>query len=155
MIVELMKYDEIVQILAPCGLNCEKCVAYSNGSIRHHASQLKELLGNFSSYAERYSNFYPPFQHYERFNVLLEHLSEGNCKGCREGHCLYSQCKVANCEVLLDAEKDFCFQCEGFPCEKVDFHPDLLRRWKERNQEMREVGVEEYYSDSRDIPRYQ
>ncbi len=99
MMVELMKYDEIVPILAPCGLNCKKCVAYAEGPIQHHSSQLKELLGNFAVYAERYSNFYPPFQHYEGFNILLEHLSKGNCKGCREGHCLYSRGKVDNCEV--------------------------------------------------------
>jgi hypothetical protein len=52
-----MSYDEIVKVLAPCGLNCSKCLAYVDGDIKRNANELKRLLGAFDSYAERFSRF--------------------------------------------------------------------------------------------------
>ncbi|MFH1693896.1 MAG: hypothetical protein ABH890_06405 [Bacillota bacterium] len=52
-----MKYDEIKEKLAPCGLSCAKCQGYAKGDIQFHASELKRLLGLFDSYAERFSDF--------------------------------------------------------------------------------------------------
>ena len=39
-----MNYQEILTILAPCGLNCYTCFANSRGKIRNHALQLKKTL---------------------------------------------------------------------------------------------------------------
>ena len=57
-----MDYSEILDFLAPCGLNCRKCFAYTKGEIAFHSKKLQELLGNFDVYAERFSNFLPEFK---------------------------------------------------------------------------------------------
>lgn len=49
---------------------------------------------------------------------------------------------------------DFCFQCSEFLCEKTNFDPHLQRRWVQMNERMGEIGVEGYYEESRDQPRY-
>ncbi len=151
----IMNYEEIVEILAPCGLNCQKCVAYSKGHVKHAAQKLDSFLGNFDSYAERYSNFYPVFKNYQAFKDMLAYFSEADCKGCREGHCKYPDCQVASCNELKEKVMDYCFQCDSFPCEKHGLHADLERRWRERNLRMREIGVNAYYDESKDVPRYQ
>ena len=54
-----MEYAEILKILAPCGLNCAKCIGFAGGDIKKQAGDIKKLLGSFDSYAERFSDFFP------------------------------------------------------------------------------------------------
>ena len=49
---------------------------------------------------------------------------------------------------------DFCFQCDEFPCHKANFDRHLERRWRQMNERMGEIGVEAYYEESKDLPRY-
>ena len=149
-----MKLDEVIEILAPCGLDCKKCVAYSNGAIRKTSMELRDQLGNFEKYAQRYSKFYPVFQDYDAFERMLQYLTEPRCEGCRKGHCLYEGCGVATCDKIESGQFVFCFECAEFPCERPQFHPDLKRRWIKRNTRMKEIGVEAYYGESKDLPRY-
>ncbi|MFW9919309.1 MAG: DUF3795 domain-containing protein [Candidatus Thorarchaeota archaeon] len=149
-----MKIEQIREILAPCGLNCQKCVAFKGGFIAEASSYLKDLLGNFKGYAERYSRSFPEYENYPSFSALLDYLSTPACDGCRNGHCLYHGCGVATCPRIDSKEIDYCYQCDEFPCEKPQFHPDLDRRWRERNSRMSEVGVEAYYHETKDEPRY-
>jgi hypothetical protein len=149
---EAMKYDEIIKILAPCGLNCGKCQAYAEGDIKRHAGELKRLLGSFDGYAERFSKFLPVFENYQAFKEMLNQFSEANCKGCRKGDCKYPNCGVASCYKQKGV--DFCFQCRDFPCKKTNFDPNLHQRWVRMNQRMKEVGVEAYYGETKDVPRY-
>ena len=149
-----MELKEIIEIIAPCGLDCLKCVAYTNGMIQKTSKELQKLLGNFEGYAQKYSKFYPAFQDYEAFNRMLQYLAEPRCDGCRKGHCLYENCGVATCDKIASGQYAFCFECEEFPCDKSGFHPDLKDRWTKRNHRMGEVGVEPYYEESKDIPRY-
>ncbi len=147
-----MNYEEIKKVLAPCGLNCSKCQAYSEGDIRMHASELKRLLGSFDAYAERFSKFLPVFRNYAAFKEVLGHFSQANCKGCRQGDCKYPNCGVASC--YRQKGVDFCFQCAEFPCNKTNFDPSLHERWIKMNRRMKEIGVEAYYEETRNIPRY-
>lgn len=147
-----MKYDEIKKSLAPCGLSCGKCQAYGDGDIRKHASELKLLLGSFDTYAERFSKFLPVFKNYPGFRELLNQFSAANCKGCRQGDCKYPNCGVATCYKQKGV--DFCFQCNEFPCEKTNLDPNLHERWLVMNRRMKEVGVEAYFEENRDVPRY-
>ena len=91
-----MKYEEILDFLGPCGLNCRKCVFYSKGEIREHSMKLKELLGSFDNYAERFSKLIDPiFNNYLKFKELLEFLIHADCKGCRNQVCaVYPDCGV-------------------------------------------------------------
>jgi len=147
-----ISYEDIVKILAPCGLDCSKCFAYSKGEIKEHSQKLRELLGFFDRYAERFKNFIPVFANYPAFKELLSHLASGDCLGCRRGTCKYPRCNVISCHKKKGV--DFCFQCEEFPCEKTNFDPDLKRRWIEMNKRMKEVGVSAYYEETKNKSRY-
>lgn len=147
-----MKYKEILKILAPCGLNCYKCFAYTNGEIRKASIKLQNLLGSFDIYAERFSSFLPVFKNYPSFKELLSYLAEENCVGCREGSCLYPDCGVRDC--YKNKEVDFCFQCDEFPCDNSNFDTHLKQRWIQINKRMKEVGIESFYQESKDKPRY-
>ncbi|MFX1391054.1 MAG: DUF3795 domain-containing protein [Promethearchaeota archaeon] len=147
-----MKYQEILKILAPCGLNCEKCFANSEGKIRKSSLKLQKELGNFDIYAERFSSFQPLFKKYPSFKSLLNYFATENCHGCRKGSCLYPDCGVRNC--YQSKKIDYCFQCDEFPCEKSNFDDHLKKRWIQINQRMKEIGVESYYQETKDFPRY-
>ena len=129
-------------------------MAYKNGKIQRTSTHLKELLGNFDQYAERYSKSFPVFENYPAFKQMLQFFTEANCEGCRGGHNKYPTCGVATCEKIESGQVDYCFECEDFPCDRPGFHPDLDRRWRERNNRMKEVGVEAYYEESKKEPRY-
>ncbi len=146
--------EDIRNVLAPCGLNCEKCVAFKDGFIAKASVKLMKLLGNFQSYAERYSKSFPEYEDFPAFEQMLRYLADPKCDGCRNGHCLFTTCGVATCENVESKSVDYCFQCSEFPCERPQFHADLDRRWRERNARMAEVGIESYYEESKDLPRY-
>ncbi|MFX1504263.1 MAG: DUF3795 domain-containing protein [Promethearchaeota archaeon] len=147
-----MKYKEILERLAPCGLNCYKCFANSEGIIRKTSIILQDLLGSFDIYAERFSSFLPIFKKYPSFKALLNYLSEENCIRCRKGFCLYPNCGVKDC--YKEKNVDFCFQCNEFPCEKTNFDSHLKNRWYQINKRMKEIGPENYYRETKDLTRY-
>jgi len=147
-----MEYEYILGILAPCGLNCYKCCGYSDGEIAATSRRLQELLGSFDRYAERFSAFLPIFKNSPAFKELLAFFTQADCKGCRQGQCKYPNCGVAVCYQKKGI--DFCFQCDEFPCEKTNFDADLRRRWIQMNDRMKQVGVEAYFRETKDLPRY-
>jgi hypothetical protein len=149
-----MEYEEVLKHLAPCGLSCQKCFAFKDGDIRKAASTLKDKLGNFEIYAQRFSSLVDPvFAHYPAFKELLFFLAGGSCQGCRDQVCgLWPECFVASC--YREKKVDYCFQCEEFPCQKVNFDEHLKRRWVQMNLSMREIGVMKYYEYTRTEPRY-
>ena len=65
-----MEYSDILCHLAPCGLNCRKCLAYHEGDIRKTSEELQRLLGDFDRYAERFAGFAPVFNNYGAFKEL-------------------------------------------------------------------------------------
>ena len=147
-----MEYQKILSSLAPCGLNCRKCFAFSEGDISFHSKELQKLLGNFDIYAERFSAFLPEFKDYPSFKRLLAYFASTDCTGCRRGTCKYPNCGVIDCYKVKGV--DFCFQCDDFPCDKTNFDPHLEKRWIRINTRMGEIGVEAYYEETKDICRY-
>jgi hypothetical protein len=147
-----MKYEDILRVLAPCGLNCRKCMAHKDGDIRKICEELQRLLGSFDNYAERFSAFLPVFKNYPAFKALLTHFAQADCRGCREGDCKFPGCGVLAC--CREKGIDFCGRCDEFPCEETSFDPDLRRRWIQMNTRIREVGVEAYFEETKDLPRY-
>jgi len=144
--------NEIKETLAPCGLNCKKCQAYYEGDIKFNSLQLKQALGSFDRYAERFSMFMPVFKNYPQVKEMLELFTHGECRGCRSGVCVNTACRIPGCTT--EHKVDFCCQCAEFPCEKSGLDPDLLKRWTEMNQRMREIGIEQYYEECINMPRY-
>lgn len=147
-----MTYAQIVALLAPCGLNCSKCMGYQQGEIQHHAQELRQLLGAFDVYAQRFSRFLPVFENYPAFQELLNFFCAADCQGCRKGACKYPHCGVITC--FREKGIDFCFQCAEFPCEKTNFDEHLKKRWLKMNLRLRAIGVEAYYEETKDAPRY-
>lgn len=147
-----MNYSEIVQILAPCGLDCTKCMGYKKGDIAMHSRALRNALGNFEGFARKFALFQPIFAHYPQFKMLLDHFSEGSCGGCRQGECVNGQCQIHMCHQNKNI--DFCFQCEAFPCSTANLDSHLEKKWLAMNTRMKEIGVENYYEETKDTPRY-
>jgi len=147
-----MEYRQILEILAPCGLSCQKCFANASGEIRQRSAQLRELLGSFDIYAQRFSQFLPVFENYPQFKTLLEYFSQADCVGCRNGTCKHPDCGVIRC--FKSKGVDYCFQCDEFPCDKTNFDPHLLQRWIDMNMRMKSIGVEAFYEETKELPRY-
>jgi hypothetical protein len=49
---------------------------------------------------------------------------------------------------------DFCFQCPEFPCDNTGFDEHLFKRSVQINLRIQEIGIEKYYEEIRDKPRY-
>ncbi|MCJ7446233.1 MAG: DUF3795 domain-containing protein [Bacteroidales bacterium] len=150
-----MDYDLIKNRLAPCGLHCGKCFAYTDGAIRKSSIHLKKALGNFDVYAQRFVDLIdePVFKKYPDFKELLTYFTIVECKGCRKEKCkIFKDCKVRDCHEMR--EIDFCFQCSDFPCDNTGFDQHLHKRSVDINLRMKEIGVEKYYDEIKDKPRY-
>jgi len=153
--INMNSIEKIKKALGPCGLNCEKCFANADGGIKYHSRKLQELLGNFDIYAERFITLIdePKFKNYPAFKIMLDYFSETNCRGCRDECCkLFKDCGVKECYKEKGA--DFCFQCDEFPCDKTNFDDHLRKRWIEINQRIKEIGIENYYYEIKEKPRY-
>ena len=152
---ENLDYEFIKTRLAPCGLHCGKCFAFSEGEICELSNQLKNKLGSFDIYAERFAKIMnePLFLKYQEFKEMLKYFSSGKCKGCRKEKCvLFNGCNVRECSEIK--EVDFCFECVDFPCSNTGFDENLQNRWKQINLKMRECGVEVYYNEIKNQSRY-
>ncbi len=148
-----MNREELTRLIAPCGLDCSKCLAFEEGDVRKNASELKKLLGNnFSGYASRFAGMNPVFEGYAEFARLLEYLASGTCGGCRKEGCLFGACRVRDC--VREKGVDYCFECSLFPCEEHGLPEGLRQRWETSNLRMEEVGIESYYEEAKDRPRY-
>ena len=150
-----MGHEAMLHALGPCGLSCEKCFAFAGGDIRRLSVELKAKLGNFGPFAKRFETLLgdPVYARYPHFAELLEHFASGNCQGCRNEDCkLFSGCGVRLCHQQKGV--DFCFQCDDFPCSKTGFDDNLQKRWTELNRRIQEVGIEKYYEEAKDRPRY-
>jgi hypothetical protein len=150
-----MGYNEIKHRLAPCGLHCGKCFAFAGGDIARQSQQLKELLGNFDGYAKRFVELLdePAFEKYPDFAQMLALFADARCTGCRNEKCkLFKNCKVRDCHEAKGI--DFCFQCAGFPCSNTGFDKHLEDRSVQINIRMKDIGVEAYYNEIKDKPRY-
>lgn len=130
-----MTTDSIQSSLAPCGLSCETCFAHADGDIRHYSRKLKEALGNFGIYAQRFETLLeePVFKNYTPFKEMLDYFAQENCRGCRKENCrLFKNCGVRACHQ--EKKVDFCFQCAEFPCARTNFDEHMHRTWVLRNE---------------------
>ena len=144
---------ELMRLIAPCGLYCGGCLAFSGGAIRNHARALSELLGpNFAAYAERLSAMNPALADYPQFAKTLEFLASGSCQGCREGGCLLGNCGVRAC--ALERDMSFCGLCPDFPCENPGLPEGLKERWRKNGEILRDKGPADFLVPLRSKPRY-
>jgi hypothetical protein len=145
----------ILERLGPCGIHCGKCFAFSDGAIRKSGLELKTALGNFDVYAQRFVDLIdePVFKKYPDFKELLTYFTTVECKGCRKEMCkLFKDCRVRDCHK--EKNVDFCFQCADFPCDHTGFDSHLHKRSVDINNRMKDIGIEKYYEEIKDKPRY-
>jgi len=150
-----MEYEQIKNRLAPCGLHCGKCFAFIDGDIKKHSIGLNEALGNFDVYAQRFVELInePVLRKYPEFKEVLSLFTTIECKGCRNEKCkLFKVCNVRDCHI--EKKVDFCFQCPEFPCTNTGFDKHLQNRYVDINMRLRAIGVEKYYDEIKDKPRY-
>ena len=142
-----MQSAELLRKVAPCGLLCYTCTASKDGVIQQHSQDLIRLLENFDGFAKRFSGYEPRLKNYPEFKDVLQMLSEAGCEGCRGGTCMYPGCQVLPC--IMQKEIDFCFECDDFPCDKVDFDRSLKAKWLMVNRRMKKIGIQAYYLRTR------
>jgi hypothetical protein len=150
-----MGNEELLKKFGPCGLNCEKCFANSNGLIKYHSMELKKNFGGFESQAKRFQTLLeePTFGNFPIFMRVLDYFSNIECKGCREEACkLFTDCKVKECS--RNHKVEFCYQCDRFPCDESGFDENLKKRWITINERIKKIGLESYYEETKNLPRY-
>ena len=147
-----MERKELLRVVAPCGLLCYTCTAAKDGAIQIQSKALLRLLESFDGFAEQFSAHEPRLSKYPEFKDVLRLFSEAGCEGCRGGNCTYPDCRVSPC--ITQKGYDFCFECEAFPCERMDSDPALKAKWMRANERMKEVGVEAFFHEVKDAPHY-
>ena len=63
------EYRDILGRLAPCGLDCERCVMCAQGRVRRLATDLATALEGFETMAPRVVERVPALAHYDRFAI--------------------------------------------------------------------------------------
>lgn len=150
-----MATEQIKSAIAPCGLSCEKCFAHVDGAIRRFSIKLKERLGNFEDYAQRFEKLLdePIFRKYDDFKQVLDYFASENCSGCRNEQCkLFKTCGVRPCHQKKQV--DFCHECDAFPCDRTNFDRTLHKAWVQINEIIQKKGLEKFYEQSKDQSRY-
>jgi hypothetical protein len=148
-----MEKHDVLKALAPCGLDCSRCVRFKDGDLARAAQTLFEGLIGFSGMASRMAQAVPALAGYPQFEAVLKVLAEADCIGCRRGSatCLPT-CQIKSC--FREKGVDFCGECVEFPCDKSPFPGPFKQRWMEMNQRIKENGPEAYYTEQRKKPRY-
>jgi len=147
-----MDRQEIVSRLAPCGLDCGRCLNNPQSPLAGHAAGLREELGGFGARAAFFATLDPVFSGYAEFEKVLDRLASGDCSGCRTGACLLGECGPQRC--VKERGLDFCFECGEFPCDESGLEGPLKARWEENNRRMRDKGIEAYLAETLTKPRY-
>jgi hypothetical protein len=148
----MMEYNNVVQRLAACGLDCSRCADYKNGEIKELSVRLSELLKGYERVAKIKSGTMPAFEEFEKFKEVIKIFSDASCGGCRSDNVKCPiDCHVKTCHK--NKKVDFCFQCSEYPCNK-QIDERLTARWIEKNNRMKEIGVMKFYSEQSKTPRY-
>jgi hypothetical protein len=151
-VADRLTYQEIVERLAPCGIDCERCVMCARGRVKNLATGLTEALEGFENMAPTVVDRMPRLREYQQFSDILALFTEADCPGCRGGGPPLPFCAARTC--FREQGVDFCFHCAEYPCERNAYPENLALRWRACNDRMREVGVEEFYQESLERPRY-
>jgi hypothetical protein len=149
---EEISYQQVVETLAPCGIDCERCVRYRSGSVKRLATELGQALQGFERMASKSADRVPALRDYDRFAEVLAFFQEADCAGCREGGCPLPFCAARDC--FREKGVDFCFQCDEYPCGRNQYPEMMAERWRAINDRMRDAGPERYYLESLEKPRY-
>jgi len=148
-----MERKELEERLAPCGLDCSRCVRKKGGESSLHAVALGKALEGFGAFAQRGASMNPIFAGYPQFEAMLGFLSGADCGGCRaDNRCGMGGCAAKVCAT--DRGIAFCGECAEFPCDRNAYPPSLAARWRTMGERIAEVGRETWYAEQAEKPRY-
>ena len=125
-----------------------------------HAKELLILLDGHKEFLDK--NLKKEYRHkldeFIIFQKKLEKYANPKCNGCREGGA--TGCSIKGCfinECTKEHKVNFCGECALFPCDKVNnkiFKENVIKKWYEGNERIKEVGIEAYYKERKDKPHY-
>ena len=147
-----MTDDALLRRIAPCGLDCGRCLDNPDSPIGRHARELARELGGFGKRAAFFSQLDPVFAAYPDFERVLTRLGQGGCSGCRAGTCLLGECRVKDC--VRERGVAFCFACADFAACDPGLPPGLAERWRANNRRMAESALTAYALWLDGQPRY-
>jgi|SRR5690554_170898 len=147
-----MKKNDLLRLIAPCGLLCYTCDAMKDGVINKAAKRLLYVLGSYDSFLESSPEARPISEKYSSFKEVLEYLANVKCNGCREDRCLKTNCFVPECTQNHNIL--FCYECKDFPCDRTGFSDDLKEKWIRKNKKIEEIGIEKFFEEEKDLPHY-
>lgn len=159
-----MNNETLLHRVAPCALLCHTCPAYVDGAIQEHASALRRYFEGYHDFNDAHI----PDEHrgwleqFAAFQARVERYARPGCAGCRNqptpGRGCIEGCFIPACAAAHGV--DFCGECAGFPCARVDTEEPLcgnavLRSdWREGSARIREVGAARYFEEKRTISHY-
>jgi len=147
-----MDNQKYLKALAPCGINCERCVGFVDGEIKKACEIIQKGLDGFEKLAEKFSTFVPIFKNFKQFEEILNFFANADCTGCRNGKGKNATCNVMNC--FKEKSVDFCAACDEFPCDKTGLDDNLKQKWLENNKKIKEIGLIKFYKESIIKSRY-
>lgn len=137
------------QFISCCGkYYCTLC-SYYKGTIVEAAKNLLPFAENIGS-LRLMANAYRTCD-YDEFLKGLKWIAANDepCKGCRfgGGWSWWGDCPVRDC--TMEKKINFCFQCDEFPCEKLQTEP-LLDRKKaiiKANEKLKDMKLEKWLEE--------
>lgn len=159
MIEEKIK-EEILNSVAPCSMFCSTCTGCQYGDISNHSKELLKLLEGHEEFLEKNleKQYFHKLEEFRTFRKKLEKYAYPKCGGCRNDRA--AGCSIKQCFILECTKKyhvNFCADCSRFPCDKVNksiFKESTIQKWLNGNKKIREVGIDQYYYDGKNIPHY-
>ena len=158
-----MEKEKLPDYVAPCSLLCYTCMGFKDGPISECAKKLyiyTEGICEFRSahMSEEQREEWHSFFH--EYHDTLKNLSGTSCPGCRNNpvSCsAFEGCVIPAC--VKERGVDFCAECDAFPCQKArDFFAardeELSRVWENGSRRLKEVGMDAYFEEKKDISHY-
>ncbi len=119
------------ELTAPCGLDCFNCFLFEENITEEIISKMTEKL-----------------------NLSKEEIV---CKGCRQqGGCSFLSTECATLKCVHEKEVEFCFECDSFPCEKLQPVADCADKYPHNFKlynlcRIKNIGLDKWFDEAADI----
>ncbi len=155
--------DDLLNYIAPCSLLCYTCPSLKDGAIAECSAKLCKYFEGYYDFndaniPEQYRGYLDEFA---SFYKELEKYTDSKCPGCRNkpipGFGCIEGCVVPEC--VKEQGVDYCAECSEFPCEKATnffatINKVIGRDWENGNKRIKEVGIEKYFNEKKNISHY-
>ena len=152
--------NDILKAVAPCSLLCSTCTGCKYGDISIYAKELLRLLDGHKEFLEKNlkKEYKYKLDEFIVFQNKLKKYANPKCGGCRNGGA--NGCSIKGCfinECVKEHNVNFCGECSLFPCDKVNntvFKDNVIKKWSEGNTRIKQIGINSYYEERKNIPHY-